>query len=285
VAYFDVATGPNGTVLATWLDFSHYTRLAAEYQQQGRKVDPWNDVSQRWAEQAELRFARSTDGLTFGPSVVLDTLACICCRTAVAHGADGAAYLMWRHVFDNSERDFVVSRLSADAPGGQPVRVHADHWKLMGCPDIGPDLAVDGTGAVHAAWYTGADGQQGLHYASSRNHGESFGAPASILTGPDVPTSEVKLAISGTTPWLVWEDQRAQPREGNRPLWGDHQGAVRLRVGYVTRLGIVETLKEPLAAGRTPAIAAAAHRLGIVWADRGRIAVRLGVVSAEHSRG
>jgi len=285
LAYHDIAASPGGGVIVSWIDFTRYTAKAAEYGRRGAKVDPWHDMSQRWAEQAELRVARSVDaGATFATAVVVDTLACICCRTAVVAGRDGLGYTMSRHVFDGMERDFVVNRIDREPGKSRPaVRVHLDKWKLMGCPDIGPDIAVGADARVHVAWYTGAEGEQGLHYASSDDGGTSFGVPIDILAGADVPTSEVKLAVAGSTPWLVWEDQRAGTRnEAGRPQRAVKGAPVELRIGFVDQRAL-HTLREPVAAGRAPAIAATARRIAVAWTDHGKVylrSARIGSTSA-----
>ena len=116
-----------------------------------------------------------------------------CCRTALALAPDGGVYLVWRKVFPGSVRDVAIAH-SAD--GGQsfsaPERVHADGWVFAGCPHAGPSVAVDATGRVHVAWYTGREGRQGLWYAS-RADGGRFGEPVALATGEWVPPSQVNF--------------------------------------------------------------------------------------------
>jgi hypothetical protein len=265
-AYFDLAATPGGTVVATWLDLGRYVSMLTERQAKGIKVDPRSDENRGWAEQTDLRMARSTDaGRTFATLPVVDSITCICCRTSVAAAPSGTAYLMWRHVFPGDIRDFVVAKATPQGIAS-PTRVHEDNWELKGCPDIGPDIAADGHGRVHVAWYTGAPGLQGLHYARSTDDGATFGPPVDILTGPNVMTSEVKLALSGRTPWLVWEDKRELP--------------ITLRLAWVGETGTLGDGAALVGNGRSPAIAAARGRLGLAWTDQGKILVRLGEVAS-----
>ena len=247
--YFDLATGPDGSLWAAWLDLRVYVdSLAAR--PPGHDMDvPENDV--------EFRVARSVDrGASFAAAAVLDTVACICCRTALAAGPDSIVHALWRHVFPGSIRDFQTARsLPGRTAFAGPVRVHEDRWVLNGCPDIGPDIAVDARGGVHAAWYTGAAGRQGLWYASSADGGRSFGEPFDLITEGFIPPSEIKLAALGDLVWGVWEDRRSSRREVVAGL---------LPAGRRYVLGN----------GAAPAIAAGASTVAVAWAEGGRILVR-----------
>jgi hypothetical protein len=206
---------------------------------------------------SELRVARSTDGgRSFSPSVLVDQGVCPCCRTSLALAPDGGVYLVWRKVFAGSVRDVAIAH-SAD--GGQsfsaPERVHEDGWVFGGCPHAGPSVAVDASGRVHVAWYTGREGRQGLWYASSTD-GKRFGAPAPLVTGEWVPPSQVKLSAVGNQIWVAWDDRRAETAE--------------------VRLAVAEGERAPRAVGaavvgRLPEVAGGA----LAWADEGAVRVRV----------
>ena len=250
--YYDLATAADGSLYVSWLDLHFYTdTLAARQAKHTPESVPVPE------SRVDLRVARSADGgRSFLGSVVIDTSSCICCRTAVAAGPDGAVHAVWRHVFPGDVRDFVSARSvdSARSFSG-PARVHDDHWVLNGCPDIGPDIAVDARNTVHAAWYTGAPGRQGLWYAASIDGGRSFGTPTALLTDQYVPPSEVKLATLDSSAWAIWEDRRRQPG-----------GIVLARVGEArgTRIGN----------GEYPAIAAGAGLLALAWEENGAIRIQ-----------
>jgi hypothetical protein len=213
----------------------------------------------------DLRVARSSDGgRSFPGSVVLDTSSCICCRTAVAAGPDGAVHALWRHVFPGDVRDFVSAR-SGDAARSfsMPALVHDDHWVLNGCPDIGPDIVVDGRNQLHAAWYTGAPGRQGLWYARSREAGSGFDAPEAILTDRYVPPSEVKLAFAGDRIWAAWEDLRTRP--GSIMVAETVGGSAR-------RLG----------RGVFPSIAGGGGALAVTWVNDGAVLARIAPVAPRY---
>lgn len=158
----------------------------------------------------QIRVARSTDGgRTFEPSVVVAEGACPCCRTALAV-AGGNVFVAWRDVAEGSIRDVVVAR-SRD--GGRswsaPTAVHADGWRIDGCPHAGPALATTTDGRVHVAWYTGAPDRAGIHYATADST-LAFGPPRALLTGEWVPPSLVALTGVGGDVIAAWDDRRAE---------------------------------------------------------------------------
>jgi hypothetical protein len=182
----------------------------------------------------------------------------------VAGGPAGKAYLMWRHVFIGDERDVVVAVAPPTGAVTPAARVHADHWKINGCPELGPDLGLGADGTVHVAWYTGAPGLQGLHYARSTDDGATFAKPLPILTGPAIPGSLVRIAVADTTPWLVWEEAGAK--------------ATQLRLGHATADSVI-ALPEVIGVGKAPAIATGHGRIAVTWADHGKVQIRTGTLN------
>ncbi|MFN8650723.1 MAG: sialidase family protein [Gemmatimonadales bacterium] len=250
--YADLAVAPDGALLLSWLDLHAWTDSVAAHQRAHRPDSV--PVVESWVG---TRVARSSDGgRTFLEQALLDSSSCICCRTAVAVGADARAHVVWRHVFPGSVRDFQsASSASGSATFAPPTRVHEDKWVLDGCPDIGPDLAVDGSGAVHVAWYTGAPGRRGLWYAASRDGGASYGAPVPVLTEGAIPPSEVRVATVARGAWLAWEDRRTSP------------GVIR--VGRPGEAGVV------VGPGRFPAIVAGANLVAVAWETEGGLRLRV----------
>ena len=59
--------------------------------------------------------------------------------------------------------------------------MHADGWRIDGCPHAGPGLAVDAAGRLHAAWYTGVEGRAGLYHAVSDDGGKTWYASEPLL--------------------------------------------------------------------------------------------------------
>jgi hypothetical protein len=250
--YFDLATAPGGAVYASWLDLHYYTDSVA-----ARALGRVSESIPVPEHRVDLVVARTTDdGAGVAAAAVLDTSSCICCRTALAVAPDGAVHALWRHVFPGDVRDFQAAR-SADGAVSftPPARVHEDGWVLRGCPDIGPDIAVDARGAVHAAWYTGVPGRVGLWYATSADGGQTFDAPVALLPTGHVSPSQVKLAAAGGTVWGAWEDRRRPP---TRVIFG------RPGTGSTTQVGT----------GEFPGIAAAGRVVVVTWMEAGAVRAR-----------
>ncbi len=259
--YYDLAAGPGGTLYLSWLDLHWYTDTVAH-----RTLHHVPDSVPVPEDRVEFRVAASHDGgRSFSAGVVLDTVSCICCRTAVASGPDGRVHALWRHVFDGSVRDFLAAASEDGAATfAPPVRVHQDGWVLNGCPDTGGDLVVDGSGVVHAAWYTGAPDRVGLWYARGDGPAGAFAAPVRLLPTGHLPPAHVKLTASGTTVWGIWEDRRVAPAELRFGTPGAGAG-------------------RSLGAGEAPAIAAAGGRLAVAYARDGAVLVRAATVPREPS--
>lgn len=254
--FHDLAVGADGTVWVSWIDSrakdaARAARSAGPPAPAGHGHKHMDDAD---LPPSEIRVARSTDGgRTFGPSLVVDTAPCPCCRTSLAVAPDGAVYLAWRKEYGGDVRDAVVARLE---PGGTafspPVRVHADEWVFPACPHAGPSLAVDARGRVHVGWYTGTADRQGLWYARSDDAGRSFGPPAALVTGADITPSQVALAPDGDGVLLAWDD---------RPDGGRRVAVARVGAdGGLVRAGTV--------AGRLPALESAPAGALLAWHDR-----------------
>jgi len=93
---------------------------------------------------------------TLGEETVVDPSTCSCCPTDLVRLANGTFLAVWRdrdaeEVRDISYALFDGKRWSA------PRAVHADGWKIPGCPVNGP--RVDAAGLhIGVTWYTGVDG-------------------------------------------------------------------------------------------------------------------------------
>ena len=250
--YYDLAAGPGATLYLGWLDLHWYTDTLAH-----RHRDHVPDSVPVPEDRVEFRVAASHDGgRSFGAGVVLDTVSCICCRTAVASGPDGRVHALWRHVFGGSVRDFLSARSDDGAASfAPPARVHEDGWVLNGCPDTGGDIVVDAAGVVHAAWYTGAPGRVGLWYARGDGPAGAFGAPVALLPAGHLPPAHVKLAAGGGRVFGIWEDRRVRPAELRFGMPGTGTG-------------------RSLGPGEAPAIAAAGDQLAVAYARDGAVLVR-----------
>ncbi|MGH8940584.1 MAG: sialidase family protein, partial [Actinomycetes bacterium] len=216
---------PDGDLFASWLDdrawISAYQReLAAGMKKP--ELDKLDYIGQ-------LRVARSSDGgRSFAGSTLVEQPVCGCCGTRVAQGKDGPVFATTRSEWAelkgsvDAVRDIFVAASNDDgASWSKPVKVADDGFKISGCPDITPGLAVGAKGRLHAAWYTGKDGGPGVYYAVSDDDGKTFSKPLALLTDEWVPYGDVKLALDELdNAWVAFEDRR-----------GDEDLIVVLRIG------------------------------------------------------
>lgn len=212
--FHDVAIGPANEVVVSWIDSRERTRLEREMAATGAHGSG-TDMHGGHAEAAlpgpEIRVARSADGgVTFVPSLVVAAEACPCCRTSLEIDADGELAVAWRGAEPGNVRDIMVAR-TADGAFGEPAIVHGDGWRIDGCPHAGPAIAIDGEGRLHAAWYTGAEGREGLYYAEASDN-RAFTEPVPLIAGGGfVPVSQVKMAAMPAGGVLVaWENRAAR---------------------------------------------------------------------------
>ncbi|NEZ04232.1 exo-alpha-sialidase [Wenzhouxiangella sp. XN201] len=145
---------------------------------------------------------------------LLDARVCDCCQTASVVSADGPV-VVYRGRSMDEIRDHYVVRQTADG-WSEPERLHADNWRIGGCPVNGPAMVADGE-RVAVAWFTMPDGQPAVRVAISANSGRIF-EPVDVL-GEGTALGRVDLALSGSGFVLSWVDQ------------ADRSGVLRL-AGY-----------------------------------------------------
>ncbi len=165
----------------------------------------------------QMRMVRSGDGgRTWGQSVLVAKPMCACCGTRMAQGADGPLFATTRSAFlelkgsYDAVRDPILSLSADDGTTWSPAtKISDDKFKISGCPDVTAGLAVDSSGRLHAAWYTGTEAHPGVFYATSDDDGKTFTKPAALLAGEWIPYGDVKLAIdTDDHAWVAFEDRR-----------------------------------------------------------------------------
>jgi hypothetical protein len=184
----------------------------------------------------------------------LDARVCDCCPTAAAVTASGPI-IAYRGRSAGEIRDILVTRME----GGRwsvPVAIHADGWKIAGCPVNGPSLAADGS-RVAAAWFTQANEKARVLLAFSEDGGAHFGAPVRVDGGQPLGRAQVKLLRGGDA--LV--------------AWFEGKGSdVKLEV---RRVGAAGTLGAPLTVAHTtqragrPRLEVLEGRAVLAWTEPG----------------
>jgi len=154
---------------------------------------------------------------TLEPDQLVDDSVCDCCQTASGTTALGPI-IAYRNRTRDEIRDIAVVRRTGSG-WTEPRLVHADGWKISGCPVNGPALLASGMRVV-VAWFTMADDEPKVRFAISNNAGASFGPP--ITRSPGTALGRVQLA---------WLD------DGFALSWMDEDDGARLRVARYARDG------------------------------------------------
>lgn len=140
-----------------------------------------------------------------GDDSVVDAMACDCCRTAVA-ATPGGALAVYRDRTPAEIRDIAAVRFDGTR-WSAPAPVHADGWKMTGCPVNGPAVATEGNTAV-VAWYTAAGDKPTVKLARSRDGGAHFD-PAVALDQGDAVHGRVAVALDAQQAWVLWTREDA----------------------------------------------------------------------------
>jgi hypothetical protein len=141
----------------------------------------------------------------------LDARTCDCCQTDVALTQRGPV-LVFRDRSVEEIRDVSVTRYDGKE-WTPPQVVHADGWKMPGCPVNGPAVAARGNDVV-VAWYTAAGDLPRVRLARSHDAGSSFGAPVELAQGDTAGRVDVLAHPDGGW-WASWVDARAKATQ----LW------------------------------------------------------------------
>lgn len=141
----------DGEIGACWLNKSF------NYKKQGRPVI----------------FAKSNDDKGFQKEILIDSIACECCRTAISSDDRGGVSIMFRNILHDSVRDISVSTSNDNGKTFTPaISFSNDDWVMNGCPHNGPAVARTEKN-IYAVWFTGGN-QRGVYYAELDNDGKTI---------------------------------------------------------------------------------------------------------------
>ena len=188
--FVSLAPLANGGIGATWLD--------------GR-----NMVEGKEEGDMTIRYATVDAAGTTRSDAQLDNRTCECCTTAMTIVA-GRPVIAYRDRSAEEIRDIAVVRQTASG-WSKPRLVHADGWKIAGCPVNGPQLDARGSRVV-AAWFTAGSDQGRAYVAFSDDGGGTFGAPVAIDDGKPVGRMDVVMLDSDTAV-VTWSEQTATGAE------------------------------------------------------------------------
>ena len=166
-----------GAVQAVWLD--------------GRSLEG----GEEGRGEMSLQSAVLTKDNTLTDDAAVDPRVCDCCQTGVALAA-GGPLVVYRDRSADEIRDISVAQRSARS-WSAPATLHADAWKLLGCPVNGPRVAADGR-RVAVAWFTAAQDRPRVQLALSNDGGVTFAAPVEIDEGHPIGHVDVALLADGS---------------------------------------------------------------------------------------
>jgi hypothetical protein len=165
------------------------------------------------------------DGKAAREELVLDGRVCECCQTSAALTREGPV-VVYRDRSEDELRDIAIVRLLPDGKWSAPRAVHADGWRLEGCPINGPAVAASGR-RVGVAWFTmGGDNVARVRVAFSNDAGATFGDPVNVDDGDPVGRVDVLMLDDGgaLVSWIEKTRDGAEVRA--RRIWpGGRRGA------------------------------------------------------------
>lgn len=258
--YHDLIVDAEGRVFVAWLDFRDTFNLnTGNYSTSGMRVT-WSDDGAR----------------TFAPSVEVSKPACPCCPPRLQLGPDGRLLLAWRNQEDQTDgsdpvRDPVVAW--SDDRGetwSAPEVIHRDGWHMPQCPHSGPGYGVEASGRQHVAWFTGAEGRNGVFYAVADAIGQAFSDPIPLFEDEWVPVTHVRLALDEAgNAYVAFVDARDE-----RPL---------LILNRITPDGMVSTESPEGLSGVYPTVVVADAELSLGYIGNHDIEIDTIALSGEAS--
>lgn len=170
----------------------------------------WLDGRNKDRSGASVMFACSQDGgITVGKNVVIDGMACPCCRPMMAQAPDGSLWVAWRKTFEGNVRDIVIAHSTDQGRTfSSPTVVSRDGWVFDACPHRGPSIAFDGQGRLYIGWYTeGRDEQPRLFITTSDDQGATFSASVPLHTAATSLPDNLQMAVHPDGQVVaVWEE-------------------------------------------------------------------------------
>ena len=177
----------------------------------GEHHDDAHDGGHAHAGATALRAAIFGPDLRRTGETVVDARACDCCSTAVARTDEGIV-IAYRDRSDAEIRD--IATVAFDGKQwSAPRPVHADGWRMAGCPVNGPSIAANGANVV-VGWFTAAADEPRVQVARSIDGGAHFGVPLVLERGKQVD-GRVAVALDGSNAWALW----VREEFGGSSLW------------------------------------------------------------------
>ncbi|HEX9986641.1 MAG TPA: sialidase family protein [Thermoanaerobaculia bacterium] len=150
-----------------------------------------------WLSDGTLNAANVDAAMNLTGTTRIDTRTCECCGTGAAMTSAGAV-AVYRDRSQEEVRDISVVR-HVDGKWTAPAPLHADGWKIQGCPVNGPQIDASGR-RVAVAWFT----EKAVQVAFSTDSGATFVRPIRIDGGKATGRVDVLLVPDGAL--VTWID-------------------------------------------------------------------------------
>jgi hypothetical protein len=153
----------------------------------------------------EVFFGSSADGgSTFTKNERVATDVCPCCKTALAVDSTSRVYISWRQVLPGDLRHIAIASTTDQGKTfSSPKIVSDDQWMIAGCPVSGASISVAQGGDLRVLWFSaGKNGQTGLYWTVSNDHGASF-SPRSLVAGGETQGTPVLTSYANRVD-AVW---------------------------------------------------------------------------------
>jgi hypothetical protein len=184
--FADIEMLPSGALYAAWLD----SRPGAERL----------DADESEGVDLSIHIARSEDfGASWSVNEAQWSRACNSCRVGLAADVFGRPIAAFRRHFPGQVRDVVLGR-----PNSPPMHAFTDQWMTLDSPGSGPALEFSRDGTMRLAWFTGAQGREGVWFRQQiPNLLDSAATPLALLQGEHLPIVHVDLGEAGMAGTLI----------------------------------------------------------------------------------
>lgn len=119
-----------------------------------------------------VHFAKTNGNNSFENELVIDSIACECCRIAISGSSNGKVSVVFRDIINDSIRDMsIITSPDNGKRFSKAVPYSHDGWVINGCPHNGPALAV-ADDKIYSTWFTGGP-QKGVFYCELNKAMES----------------------------------------------------------------------------------------------------------------
>lgn len=138
----------------------------------------------------------------------LDNRVCDCCQTSAVMTSNGPL-VVYRDRSEGEIRDMSIVRL-VDNKWTAPQIIHADNWKIEGCPVNGPRVAAKGN-TVAVAWFSSPEKKAQVNIIFSNDGGATFNAPVRMDEGEGIGRVDLVMIDeeSAIISWMEGADIKA----------------------------------------------------------------------------